>query len=1093
MVVGLVVVPAFATETTDTPDVVQGGNESTEGSGSEIPPPPTEEEKEPEEETQQPTSATPFQVGEQSYATLAEAVNAAQDGDTIVVTGNTTLTSSLYLTKSITLKGTGGNATISRSVESFAKASDSTRTDYNPAMIEVHNEAVLTLEDITLDDCKHAEGTHFIQEDTQNKGSSLTWEYNKQNYGPVTNGETVQDGILAIYNGDGSIVLGSGAVLANFGGMSAVRLSGGTLTMKAGSQITGGGDTSKNGKDSGTGAAGAVWMQGGELVMEEGSEIKDMSGRAVYVDRGKATINGTISNIAHNGKIWNAGGEVGIHIRNGAQVTLGKTGLIDGGYQQGAAGIQINNTDSKFIMDDGSCIKDFTCDAIRVSSGDLQMNGEITGIKVGTSGATAISMQNGATCTIGRTGNIHHNHVGRTTIYFQTSKLDLYGKIHHNYSNDKSGGVEVNNNTWGDFVMHPGAEITDNYSTEHGGGVMVCRGTFTMEGGLIARNMAGAQGGGVNIRRGGAFIMNGGEIKDNVSAKEGGGVAYDASETSYPDMYVNLNGGSISDNRMNAEFTVDKATQTHTVTDYTSIGAGNNFVIYGGTGTVNEYFQIAPTMNVDRNVYMTINKKTVTVTDGTKLGNANATKNTGSVALLTTEAAKRGFATPVATFWAQNDNSVAATVSGVELTEKPVYVLTQATDDKGAPATDAEFNLYPATVETGTVSFNLPDTGVNGCAMALVQPDNADGTLTITTDVKELTEGQDSYEILYNLSFEPTSAVEGMTSVTVEIISPLTGENKDTVTLTKNEQGTWTGTWTGTLAGTDFKAGGSIVTGAVATISAGAAETKLVYADGVSTLMKVREVVYHTVTFNSNGGSEVTSQTIEDGKTATHPIAPTRSGYTFTGWNLGDTAYDFTTPVTSDITLVAQWNYNGGGGGGGTGGGGGGGGGGSVDIPDDPTPLGGDLQLNREDHFAYVNGYADGSFQPGQTITRAEFTAIVTRFDEVTSGLTNPFSDTAGHWAEDVIAFAAEKKWVGGYPDGTFRPQNEITRAEAMTMVNNILERLVDQEGLLAEARQWPDNEKDSWYYFTVLEATNSHDYTRRSEGNLVENWTALK
>ena len=115
------------------------------------------------------------------------------------------------------------------------------------------------------------------------------------------------------------------------------------------------------------------------------------------------------------------------------------------------------------------------------------------------------------------------------------------------------------------------------------------------------------------------------------------------------------------------------------------------------------------------------------------------------------------------------------------------------------------------------------------------------------------------------------------------------------------------------------------------------------------------------------------------------------------------------------------------------------------------------------------------------------------RFDEVTSGLTNPFSDTAGHWAEDVIAFAAEKKWVGGYPDGTFRPQNEITRAEAMTMVNNILERLVDQEGLLAEARQWPDNEKDSWYYFTVLEATNSHDYTRRSEGNLVENWTALK
>ena len=139
-----------------------------------------------------------------------------------------------------------------------------------------------------------------------------------------------------------------------------------------------------------------------------------------------------------------------------------------------------------------------------------------------------------------------------------------------------------------------------------------------------------------------------------------------------------------------------------------------------------------------------------------------------------------------------------------------------------------------------------------------------------------------------------------------------------------------------------------------------------------------------------------------------------------------------------------------------------------------------------------ISGYPDGTFRPDQTITRAEFAAIAARFDMITENLENPFSDTAGHWAENLISFAASKSWVSGYSDGTFLPQKAITRAEAMTLVNNVLNRNVDKEGLLPGAKQWSDNPEGTWYYYEVLEATNSHDYTR-DEGATAEQWTALK
>lgn len=138
-----------------------------------------------------------------------------------------------------------------------------------------------------------------------------------------------------------------------------------------------------------------------------------------------------------------------------------------------------------------------------------------------------------------------------------------------------------------------------------------------------------------------------------------------------------------------------------------------------------------------------------------------------------------------------------------------------------------------------------------------------------------------------------------------------------------------------------------------------------------------------------------------------------------------------------------------------------------------------------------ISGYPDGTFKPGQTITRAEFTVIAARFDTVTSA-SNPFTDTVGHWAEKQISFAASKGWVNGYPDGTFKPGQSITRGEAITLINNLLGRAVDASGLTEGVREWSDNEKGAWYYYNVLEATNSHEYTRRTEGEVMENWTGL-
>ena len=140
--------------------------------------------------------------------------------------------------------------------------------------------------------------------------------------------------------------------------------------------------------------------------------------------------------------------------------------------------------------------------------------------------------------------------------------------------------------------------------------------------------------------------------------------------------------------------------------------------------------------------------------------------------------------------------------------------------------------------------------------------------------------------------------------------------------------------------------------------------------------------------------------------------------------------------------------------------------------------------------FGIITGYADGSFRPDASVTRAEFAAIASRFERLTEG-TKSFSDVpSSHWAAKYINFAATRGWVNGYADGTFRPNNSITRAEVAAVTCRLLERNADQSYIrshLSELRAFTDVNESHWAYWYTMEAANGHDYTKSGSS---ETWS---
>ena len=144
------------------------------------------------------------------------------------------------------------------------------------------------------------------------------------------------------------------------------------------------------------------------------------------------------------------------------------------------------------------------------------------------------------------------------------------------------------------------------------------------------------------------------------------------------------------------------------------------------------------------------------------------------------------------------------------------------------------------------------------------------------------------------------------------------------------------------------------------------------------------------------------------------------------------------------------------------------------DVPDDYWA---NTAISTMTGLGIVQGHSGTTFDPAAPITRAQFAAICARFHTGESSDTQAFSDIDGHWAEQYIARATELGWIKGFEDGTFRPDQPITRAEAMTIINRMLGRGVSKGYVCKGAARFTDNDPGSWYYFEVLEATNDHEY----------------
>lgn len=292
---------------------------------------------------------------------------------------------------------------------------------------------------------------------------------------------------------------------------------------------------------------------------------------------------------------------------------------------------------------------------------------------------------------------------------------------------------------------------------------------------------------------------------------------------------------------------------------------------------------------------------------------------------------------------------------------------------------------------------------------------------------------------------------------------------------------------------------------------------------------------FHTLTFDTMGGSKIAPETVRHGLTVAKPKDPVNGGYIFDGWYTDKTyrtPYNFATPLTQDTTIYAKWFL--------------------IVLPG-VTVKKAAPKLNTADHFAYVQGYPDGTvkpagnitraetaailfrlmddasrktyystksgfrdvasgswyntyvatlnnagvitdssngyFRPNEAITRAELAAMLAKFSE-TTGAANYFNDvSAKYWAANAIAICAKLGWITGYPDGTFRPDKNVTRAELMAMINRATGRAPKSaDAFLPGMKTWIDNTSDKWYYLDVQEATNSHSYTVKGS----ETWTAL-
>ena len=723
-------------------------------------------------------------------------------------------------------------------------------------MIEVQSSSAssvgLTLSDIVLDDAGMHEGTVFAQ--------AVSGDGNEDNT------VYVQDAIIASNaTVPCTVTLGKDAVLRNFGGMSAVRATDqAKIVMESGSVIedTLTGHTRTKGSGAGSvGPAGAIWLQGGTLVMEEGSKIRNMDGRGVYADGGKVEIGGAISSIAANkSAMWQANSGIVIHLRNNAEGTLTSTALIEkissGSIIYCAGGAK------SFKMENGSKITDcpkLNGNVIYAQKCTVVMDGEISNVYA--TGNHILQTDGGTAVTIGENGRILNNHAYYGAVYINGTDehLDIYGKINGNICANRGGGVVLSNNGGNhNATMYEGAEICNNKAEQTGGGAMISKGVFTMNGGTISGNISGTNsakgeadriGGGVFVRRGGQFIMNGGAIENNATTAFGGGVCFDASDYGGTVPKIELNAGTIRNNLMQV-----------TVGDEYQItgGISNDLAVTGKDyGKCDRYLYISREAAVgDKAVYFQTGTKTVTPDDSSldiRLGNTSA----ANVTALTDASKSMGWNDPLTTLWVQRDGTAELTIGGLTLNDLPVYVLSLPVDETGKVLDASEVQVYEAQkTDTGDgddIDITLPDVSGNGYAVAVVQPSQNHGTLVINgPETIERNKTGADYPVTYTVTYDMSESMES-------IIEQSGGEAEYVLTIDQDVRLTGNpGSFNGesiqvtySLPHSEFKAGDFLLASAKLRITVG--QLDYIIPSNVTKTQKI-ETTY-SLTTQVNGGN----------------------------------------------------------------------------------------------------------------------------------------------------------------------------------------------------------------------------------------------
>ena len=599
------------------------------------------------------------------------------------------------------------------------------------------------------------------------------------------------------------------------------------------------------------------------------------------------------------------------------------------------------------------------------------------------------------------------------------------------------------------------AEITQNTGRNGGGAIALWTSkaddyssTVEMSGGTISDNKTFSKGGGVFLYgKGDSFYMTDGKISDN-EAKQGGGIFINDTDAA-----AYLLGGTIQDN---------KATD-----GYPHYDDASERSYYG-----NAVYQ-------DGSLYL----------DGTK-ANISGDIRIGCRFDTSGGISTNRFVTLVGASDTMND-----------------YELTSFKNE----SLDGRVVVAPGAITYGTATYSVADAEPYLSHFT----HNHKGIISDTDYTAETgTSSQAKSLVLYGaiqkFSVTYTDGIGG-TSFADEVTSDL-------------RRGTPTPAFTG---GTPTRSGYTF-TGWEPSVAATVTDNAVYTAQWAKNSSSSHHSTRYTLHYESNGGTAYKDERYSSGTKVTLDKTPTRESYTFTGWYADKelTQKISSIKMTSDKTVYAGWEATG--------------------VPD---------KLNGDDHFAYVIGYPDGKvhpkgnisraetatiffrllkadirdgnltadngfsdvangqwhnkaistmaklgivkgrradrFDPDASITRAEFAAICARFNTKPVENSGSFSDISGHWAENEIKRAAAFGWISGYPDGTFRPDARITRAEAMTMINRVLCRMPQSESdLLDSMVTWPDNKPSDWHYLAVQEATNSHDFNR--QGEVGESWTKL-